>query len=51
MSKEDDVAYFRRREAQELSTSERIGNPLARRLHWEMAQQYAARAKREETRR
>lgn len=50
MFKKDNVAYFRRREAQELSTSKQVSDPLARRLHWEMAQQYAARANREETR-
>ncbi|WP_137405945.1 hypothetical protein [Sphingobium sp. MP9-4] len=41
----DDAAYFRHRELQELATAERISDPLAKRLHWEMAQQYAARAR------
>lgn len=41
----EDAAYFRQRELQELATAERITNPLAKRLHWEMAQQYAARAR------
>lgn len=44
MHGQDDAAYFRHRELQELATAEKISDPLARRLHWEMAQQYAARA-------
>ncbi|WP_367348959.1 hypothetical protein [Sphingobium yanoikuyae] len=45
MHHQDDAAYFRRREIQELATAEKIANPLAKRLHWEMAQQYAMRAR------
>lgn len=45
MNSPDDAAYFRQRELQELATAKRIRSPLAKRLHWEMAQQYAMRAR------
>ncbi len=45
MHRQDDAAYFRRREIQELAPAEKIASPLAKRLHWEMAQQYAMRAR------
>ncbi len=45
MHEDDDILYYRRREQQELKTAQTLTDPLAARLHWEMAQQYATRAR------
>lgn len=44
MHEDDDIVYYRRRAQQELKTAQALSDPLAARLHWEMAQQYANRA-------
>ena len=44
MHEDDDIVYYRRRAQQELRTAQALSDPLAARLHWEMAQQYANRA-------
>ncbi|CAN5386942.1 hypothetical protein BH10PSE13_BH10PSE13_07980 [soil metagenome] len=37
----EDAEFYRMRELQEMTASERAADPMIRRLHWEMAQRYA----------
>lgn len=41
MAEEENAAYFRKREQQELKQSDNATDPQIKRLHWEMAQRYA----------
>lgn len=45
MNDQDDAAYFRQRERQELDASDRSPSPEISRLHRKMARQYADKAK------
>ncbi|WP_171905729.1 hypothetical protein [Sphingobium phenoxybenzoativorans] len=48
MNRNDDAAFYRNREMQEMRSSELAADPHICRLHWEMAQRYGFLARQAE---